>query len=96
MDIVTPRKGKRTGTNISVGSSSAVQIAQNNNSRKSLIIQNQGSQTVYIGDSTVTNSGATRGYALFSGNTFTDNASDEEWWAVGASSTNNLYVLEVT
>lgn len=94
--VVTPRKGVRTHSNYSVDSSFIVKLAAVNTNRKTITFQNQGSVTVFIGDATVANTGGTTGYALFSGQTFTDNASDGEWWAIAASSTANVHVIEVS
>lgn len=93
--LVVPRKGVRINSNVSVGTS-ATQLAFQNKNRKTISLQNNGAVTVFIGDSTVANTGAARGYSLFAGATFTDNASDGEWWAIGASGTSIVNVLEVT
>lgn len=94
--LVSPLKGVPVHSNVSVDDSAAVKIVSANRNRKSLVIQNTGGQTVYIGDSSVTNSDEGRGYAVFAGTTFVDNATDTEWWAVAASSTNVLHVIEIT
>ena len=96
--LVTPRKGKPTVTNTNVGSSVVVQIAAVNPSRKSITIQNQGAVTVFIGfgNPNVATSGANTGYALFTGTTVTDDATDQAIYALAASSTALLNVTEVS
>ncbi len=95
MVTATPRKGHRTHTNIVATTTVGLLVAANGN-RKTLLIQNFGSVTVFIGKEDVTASGPTRGYALFQGQTFVDNASDQSWWAVTASSLADLHILEVS
>jgi len=95
MWLVTSRKGPRTETNYTVGTS-ALLIAAANRNRKSITIQNQGGETVFLGNAGVTNSGSDIGFALFTGTSFTDNASDDPWYAVSASTNNVLHVIEVT
>jgi hypothetical protein len=95
-DVVELRKGLRTQTAPSVTSGAATQIAAKNPSRKSITIQNQGSVTIFLGASNVSATGATTGYALFAGLTLTDTASTDEWWAISASTTTTLSVIEVT
>ena len=94
MFLICPRKGTRTHTNYTAGGA-AVQIALSNRNRKSIVIQNQGSGVVYVGGANVATSGATRGYAIFAGLTFTDNASDGEWWVIAGAS-QVVHVIEVS
>ena len=62
-----------------------------------MTIQNQGGGTVFLGiDDTVTDSGATRGYALFTGQTFTDDATNGAWWAISTSGSNIVNLMEVS
>lgn len=91
---VSSVKGNRTHTNVTVTTTAALLVAANGN-RKSVTIQNQGSVTVYLGKEDVTTTGATRGFALLADHTFTDNASNGLWWAVAASSTAVVHVIEV-
>jgi hypothetical protein len=91
----TSIKGTATRTNVSVTGSRAA-IAVLNGNRKSLMIQNQGTDTVFLGGSDVATSGAGRGYALFAGATFTDDATNTEWWAVANSGTQILHIEEVS
>lgn len=93
-DIVQMRKGKRAASNVTVGGS-PILLCADNNSRKSVIFQNQGSGTVFLGHDDVATSGSTRGYALFTGASFTDDASDEAWYAIGTGS-DIVHVEEVT
>lgn len=94
MWLVAPKKGPRTQTNVSV-TTSATLLNTGKPSRKSVTFQNTGSETVYVGPSTVTNSGANRGFALFAGTSFTDTASDGDWYAISTSTTNIVHVIEV-
>jgi hypothetical protein len=89
--LITPRKGHRIQTNVTVGGT-AVKLADANKNRKSITLQNKGGGTCYLGGPDVTTSGPTQGYALFTGATLVDNASDEEWWAISGGS----YVVGVT
>ncbi len=94
--LIVPRKGKPLHTNVSAGASQAVQLVAANRERKTAVFQNTGAETVYIGASTVSNVGANRGYALFAGVTFVDNATDTDWWAISTSTTNVIHVIEVS
>lgn len=94
MSLTVSQKGYRVHTNITVGESAGAIVAENGN-RKSLIIQNQGSVTVFIGPFGVDTSGSARGYALVAGASFTDDASRQEWWAIASSSTAILHIVEV-
>ncbi len=91
--LVTPRKGIPTRTNTTV--SALIQLAEANQNRKSILFQNQGAVTVFLGGPAVAISGANRGYALFAGATFVDNATDTEWWAIPASGSPIVHVEEV-
>lgn len=93
-NIIVSRKGTQTPSNYTITTAAAMVAAKNGN-RKSITFQNQGSGTIYLGTDVVTSSGPNRGYALFAGATFTDNATDGEWWAVGTGS-DVLHVIEVT
>lgn len=93
--LTVARKGKRTHTNVTIPNTQAAIVVDNVN-RKSLIIQNQGSETVFLGKQGVAISGANRGYALAAGTSFTDDASDEAWWAISTSTNNILHVVEVS
>lgn len=92
---VTSRKGSPTRTNVTVQSSGSGLVVAANGNRKSLLFQNQGSVTIFLGGPDVAISGASRGYALFAGASFTDDATATEWWAIAASSTAILHVEEV-
>ncbi len=98
MSVVLTRNLKGIGvpSNVTVGTS-PVMLVQANVNRNSLTIQNQGSTTVFLGvDDTVSDSGATRGYALFAGQTFTDDATAGSWWAMCTSGSNIVNLLEVS
>jgi hypothetical protein len=93
---VVPLKGMPIHTNFVVGTS-LLQLTQVNPNRKTLIIQNQGAGVVYIGSATISNGGATIGYALAAGATFTDNATNTDWWVISATGGSNaIHVIEVT
>ena len=89
--LIVPRKGTPTRTNPSI-TTSASKVASANKNRKSITFQNTGSATVSLGGSDVTGS---NGYQLAAGGVFTDNATDTEWWAVTASGSSTLHVIEV-
>lgn len=93
-NLIVPRKGSRIHTNVTVNGS-PILILSANRHRKTAIIQNQGSGTVFLGPLGVATSGASRGFALFAGATFTDNGSDQDWYAIG-SGTDIVHVCEVT
>ena len=94
VDVVSPLKGLRVETNVTVGGSPTL-LAKQNGNRKSITFQNQGGSTVFIGYANVAASGANTGYALFTGTTFTDNASDGEWWGITSGSM-LVHVIEVS
>jgi len=94
--FTTPRKGTAVRTNVTVESSGSGVLVSGNPNRKSIIFQNQGSVTVFLGGLDVAVSGASRGYALFAGASFTDDATDKEWWGIAASSTAIVHILEVS
>lgn len=93
--VVAPLKGIPTFTNYTVGTA-IVQLTKVNTQRKSLVIQNNGGGTVYLGSSTVAASGANSGYQLAAGATFTDNSTNTDWWSISATGSNVLLVMEVT
>jgi hypothetical protein len=83
--LVVPAKGHRIHVNITVSSPATRLVAANGN-RKSVTFQNKDAGTVYLGGPAVDVSGPNQGYALFTGATFTDNASSEEWWGISSGS----------
>lgn len=94
--LTTSKKGVLTTSNVSVETGATIRLIAANGNRKSLILQNQGSGTVFIGaTSTVAISGTARGYALFTGASFTDDATAGEWWAISGTGTNIVNVQEV-
>jgi len=101
-DHITPRKGTPTATNVTVGASEPILLVEAAGligpeaSRKSVMFQNQGAVTVFIGGEAVATSGANRGYALFAGASFTDNSTATAWYGIAASSTAIVHVIEVT
>lgn len=87
--------------NITVGTTS-VEIASANAKRTLLAIQNQGSVDVYLGPSTVVAgpaNSANRGRLLKGGlnppDVLEDYATRDQWWAVTASGTGDLFVDEI-
>ncbi len=88
-------KGTPTRTNVTTTTSRA-QIVTANANRKSVLFQNQGSVTIFLGGPDVDITGASRGYALFAGTTFTDDATLSEWWAIAASDTAILHIEQVS
>jgi hypothetical protein len=94
--LVIPAKGTRVTTNVNVSGGSPTLLVAANPNRKTLVIQNQGSVTVFLGDANVGTTGADTGFALFAGTAFVDNASTTAWYAVPASSNANINLLEVS
>lgn len=65
-----------------------------NATRKVASIYNAGSQTVYLGNTSgVTTS---NGFPLVPGANMVDDASIDAWWAITASGTGDLRIIEVT
>jgi hypothetical protein len=89
--ISGPRKGTKTVTAIApTGAADPVLAA--NTSRISALIQNVGSVNVYLGkDNTVTSS---TGILLIAGASMEDTESTDAWWAIVASGTGDLRVIE--
>lgn len=63
-----------------------------NDDRQSCTIHNAGSQAVEVGTSSVTYG---TGLPLEPGQTLTDDSSTDAWWAVAASGTGDLRIIEV-
>ena len=91
--LVVPRKGARAHTSLAIPTAVTL-LVQANPNRKSITFQNQGSDTVFLGASTVTSGGATRGYALFAGASFTDNASGQRTRSVDQAGFTINYVYD--
>lgn len=65
-----------------------------NTERERALIYNNGSQTVYLGkDGTVTTA---NGLPLIPGAALEDDRTADAWWAIVASGTGDLRILEVT
>lgn len=94
--VTVPRKGIPKHSNVSVGASTAVQISSANAERKVLVIQNTGSNSILIGDSTVAATGASAGFVLAAGLSFYDEWSNTEWWAISSTGTNIVHAIDVT
>jgi hypothetical protein len=94
MALTAPYLGSRRLTVVAVGTT-AVRIASAHANRKGPIqIQNQGTTTVYLGPSTVAAAGASVGYSLAAGGTYTDVPSGDELWGITASGTCNVVLVE--
>lgn len=89
---VTLAKGSKTFTD-PAPTSSAASIVAANASRKSVTIHNAGSVTVYLGSTSgVTTS---NGVPLAPNATMSDEASTDAWYAITASGTGDLRIVEV-
>lgn len=93
--LVSPLKGTRYHSNVTA-TGTATQLVAANLNRKSVTFQNQGSNTVFLAKATVTTGGTTRGYALFTGTSFTDNGSADEWFGVTAGTSEIVHVVEIS
>lgn len=72
----------------------AASVLGANATRKVASLYNAGTQTVYLGkDNTVTTS---NGFPLVPGGNMVDDASTDAWWAITASGTGDLRIIEVT
>lgn len=105
--LVVPKKGVPIQSSVTVGSSTPILLTTVsdsggvpgvNKNRKSVVFQNQGAVTVFLGfnNPNVAISGTNTGYALFAGQTYTDNATDQPVYALAASSTAIVNVTEVS
>lgn len=89
---VTPAKGTKTFST-AAPTNAAASILAANASRKTALIVNAGSVTVYLGkDNTVTTS---NGIPLAVGAAIEDDRSTDAWYGITASSTGDLRILEV-
>lgn len=87
-----PAKGTRTFSTAAPTNSAAQALAANT-SRKEALIYNNGTMTVYLGkDNTVTTS---NGLPLAPGATLRDDRATGAWWAIVASGTGDLRIVEV-
>lgn len=92
VDVVRTPKGSKTFTD-PAPTSSASSIVAANSSRKSVTIHNAGSVTVYLGGTSgVTTS---NGIPLGAGETLSDDSSTDAWYAITASGTADLRIVEV-
>ena len=96
-NLVTPRMGQCTQTNVTIGPTPTLIVDMNLN-RKTLAIQNQSdSVNVFIGPTAdVEASGANCGYMLIPGDSFVDNATSVEWWAITSADAAPVNVSEVS
>jgi hypothetical protein len=94
MALTAPYLGSRRLTVVAVGTT-AVKIATAHLNRKGPIqIQNQGSGAVFLGASTVAAAGASVGYSLAAGATYTDVPSGDELWGITAGGTCTVLLVE--
>lgn len=84
-------QGTATGSAAAPTSVAAVALAANVN-RKTAIIYNNGSVTVYLGGSGVTTA---NGLPLLPGAAFVDDRTTGVWYGVTASGTGDLRIIEV-
>lgn len=86
--------GTKTLSTISGDDTTPVEVAAANAARKSLLILNNSSGTVYLGiDNTVD---AATGVPLTTGQSMTDTTSVDAWWVIGATDiTVDLRTIEV-
>jgi hypothetical protein len=89
------RLGNRVASNVSVTGSPTLLASQNPN-RKSLVIQNNGSTNVYLGDANVSASGPAQGLVLAAGQMFTDSTSSGAWYGISGGTTSAVLVLETS
>jgi hypothetical protein len=94
MALTAPQLGSRRLTVVAVGTT-AVKIAVAHPNRKGpILVQNQGTTTIYLGPSTVAAAGASVGYSLAAGATYTDVPSGDELWGITASGTCTVLLVE--
>jgi hypothetical protein len=94
-NVTEHRLGSRVASNVTVSGSPTLLASQNLN-RKSLVLQNNGSTNVYIGNSTVSASGANQGLTLAAGALFTDTSSSDSWFGVTGGATSTVHVEETS
>lgn len=72
-------------------------ILPSNENRKQAILQNQGSDSVFVGpNNLVATSGSSTGFLLMTGEIFVDDWSNADWWGVSAGSSQNMLAYEVS
>lgn len=92
VDVTRLPKGSKTFAD-PAPTTSASSIVAANASRKSVTIHNAGTVTVYLGlNGSVTSS---NGLPLGAGATLSDDASTDAWYAITASGTGDLRIVEV-
>lgn len=85
-------RGNKTITTAAPGTT-AMQILPRNQNRVAALILNVGAVDVYLGrDATVT---TTTGLKLAAGESLADQASEDSWYAIVASGTGDLRIVEV-
>lgn len=92
VDVTRLPRGSKTFADPAPTTSAASVLAANA-SRKAAIFYNNGADTIYLGGSSgVTSS---NGMPLVAGATLYDNVSTDAWWAIMASGTGDLRIIEV-
>jgi hypothetical protein len=87
------RLGAKTFTT-AAPTGTAVEILSANAVRKSAVIRNHGGQTVFLGkNSSVT---IANGFPVYAGESFSDNESNDAWFAITEGSTGDLRMVQVT
>lgn len=81
------------------GATTPICVLPANGSRISATIANHGSQTVFLGGDPIKNApgqtlGSTTGFPLLAGDTADDSVSTDSWWAIAASGTGDLRIIE--
>ena len=95
------KHGKKQFFTAAPGSTNPVCVLPANANRISAVIVNNGSQTVYLGgDPGGVAQGqalsSTTGFPLLAGASTTDVSSNDAWWALAASTTGDLRIMEVS
>jgi len=91
---ISPNYGTTKQFSTAQPTTTAAQLLPTNDKRVSVLIWNNGTATVYLGnDATVT---PTTGFPLGAGLGLEDNQSSDPWWAVTSSGTGDLRIVKVT
>ncbi len=86
-------RGRKTISKITVGTE-AVRLNQYDSREDSLLIKNShATATIYLGASSAVT--ATTGFPLGPGETMIDEISNDDWWAIVAVGTADVFVIEV-
>ncbi len=99
--VIQMPKGTKKFYTAAPGSTNPIPVLPANANRISVVIINNGSQTVYLGgDPEGFAQGAalssTTGAPLLAGASITDTSSIDSWWALAASTTGDLRIIETS